>query len=146
MGNHLTIPQLSTRISKIVHIIILEKDHNPKLQVEPCARKHHQKRHHKGEAPLIKNPSGVAKYVFENCSHVCLWTLLSTSSNCDWKKAHVLVCMHCGSMWFLYISLGFQTPNMRRYDWNPKTCLKTPFTSGGMTGRLGNIWANYYNS
>ena len=49
----------------ILNVIILEKDHNPKLQVEPCARKHHQKRHHKGEAPLIKNPSGVAKYVFE---------------------------------------------------------------------------------
>ena len=54
--------QFAKVISNMVSIIILEKDHNPKLQVEPCARKHHQKRHHKGEAPLIKNPSGVAKY------------------------------------------------------------------------------------
>ena len=34
-------------------------------------------------------------------------------------------------------TLGFQTPGGWRYDWTPKNILKTPFTPGGMTGRLG---------
>ena len=33
-------------------------------------------------------------------------------------------------------SRGFQTPNVRRYDWTPKACLNHQ-TSAGMTGRLG---------
>ena len=37
---------------------------------------------------------------------------------------------------FWSISLGFQTPNVRRYDWTPKHTIQTPFTSG-MTGRHG---------
>ena len=74
------------------------------------------------------------------------WRRQDKSNNCSNLRLYDTGKRSAWEEWICGLALGFQTPNVRRYDWTPKTYHPNTKTSGDMTGRLGlafkNLWFN----